>query len=424
MRFYISKAIIFLIINLILITSGISQNTCYLIKAKQLFDGQQIHSNWAILVEGKKIKAVGKEANLAIAKDIKIIDLGEVTLLPGLIEGHAHILLHPYNETNWNDQVLKESYAERILRAGNHVKATLMAGFTTIRDLGSEGAGYSDVGIKQAIYKGVIPGPKLIVAGPAIVANGSYGPKGFADQVQVPLGAELAGGYDNLIKVVRDQIGKGVDVIKVYADYRWGPNKEAMPTFTQQELNTIVEVANSSGRPVAAHAATEEGMRRAILAGVETIEHGDAGTKEIFELMHTKGVALCPTLAAGDAILQYRGWKKGTDPKPERIIQKQKSFQLALAAGVKIIAGGDVGVFTHGDNVRELEMMVEYGMSTMEVLKSVTSANAKIFHQENKIGSIKQGLAADIIAVDGDPTQNISALRKVIFVMKDGEVFE
>jgi imidazolonepropionase-like amidohydrolase len=343
--------------------------------------------------------------------------------MPGMIEGHSHILLHPYNEVSWNDQVLKESQAERVIRAANHAKANLMAGFTTIRDLGSEGAGYADVGVKQSIEKGIIPGPRMLVAGPAIVATGSYGPKGFAPHVKVPLGANEADGIDALIREVRRQIGGGADIIKVYADYRWGPNGEAMPTFTQQELEIIVDVASSSGRPVVAHAATAEGMRRAAMAGVQTIEHGDGGTPEVFKLMADRGVALCPTLAAGDAILQYNGWKKGEEADPPRIVQKKKSFKQALEAGVTIVAGGDVGVFSHGTNVRELEMMVEYGMNVMDVLKSVTSGNANALKLEG-MGYLKKGYLADIIAVEGMPEEDIKALRKVTMVMKNGEVYE
>jgi imidazolonepropionase-like amidohydrolase len=343
-------------------------------------------------------------------------------LTPGLIEGHAHMLLHPYDETSWNDQVLRESTAERVARATNHARATLEAGFTTVRDLGSEGAGYADVGLEQAIDKAVIVGPRLLVAGPAIVATGSYGPKGFHAGVEVPLGAEEADGQDDLIRVARTQMGNGVDLIKVYADYRWGPNGEAMPSFTQQELETLVAVTTSTGRPVVAHASTPEGMRRAILAGVSSIEHGDGGTPEIFALMKERGVALCPTLAAGDATQQYAGWRKGVDPEPERIRLKRQSFRMALEAGVDICMGGDVGVYSHGTNAREMELMVDYGMTPADVMMAATSGNARIIGLDHRVGMIRPGLLADMAAFDGDPTADIAALWQVRFVMKGGDV--
>ncbi|WP_116106044.1 metal-dependent hydrolase family protein [Lewinella sp. IMCC34191] len=393
---------------------------CTLITARHVFDGSELHENRAVLVRGDTIAAVGTASELG-GDGCKVVDYPDGTLMPGMIEGHAHLLLHPYNEVGWNEQVLNESYAERAIRGGVHAGRTLRAGFTTVRDLGSEGAGYVDVGLKQTIEKGVIPGPRLIVAGKAIVASGSYGPKGFREGVEVPLGAEEADGHDDIIRVVRDQIGHGADLIKVYADYRWGPNGEAMPTFTQDELDLIVEVANSSGRPVVAHAATAEGMRRATLAGVATIEHGDGGTPEVFELMAERGVALCPTLAAGDAILQYRGWRKGRDPEPERIREKRASFAAALAAGVTIVAGGDVGVFSHGDNVRELEMMVDYGMEPEAVLRSVTSGNAQVMGLSERIGQIRAGLLADLVVVSGNPLEAMSRLREVQWVMLGGK---
>jgi len=344
-----------------------------------------------------------------------------VTLLPGLIEGHSHLLLHPYDETPWTEQVLDEPLGLRTARATVQARDTLMAGVTTTRDLGSEGAGYADVGIKEAIARGVIPGPRMIVAGPAIVATGSYNPKG-APELRLPKGAEVADGYDELVRVTRDQIGRGVDLIKVYADYRWGPDGSARPTFTQQELELIVEIAASSGRQVVAHAASAEGMRRAVLAGVATIEHGDGGTAEVFALMAERGVALCPTLAAGDAILQYGGWRPGADPEPQRIQRKRASFVAAMQAGVPICFGGDVGVFAHGDNVRELELMVEYGMSAAAAVHVATLGNARILGLDDR-GRVEAGQLADLIAVAGDPTADISALRNVEFVMKGGRVF-
>ena len=394
---------------------------CIVIEAPLMFDGNEMLENKAIVVTGRRIEEVVDRSELANSP-CKKLQFEEGTILPGLIEGHSHMLLHPYNETSWNDQVLKESHAERAIRGAIHAEKTLLAGFTTSRDLGSEGAGYVDVGLKQAIQKGVTIGPRLLVAGKAIVSTGSYGPKGFASHVNVPLGAEVADGVDDLTRVVRDQIGKGADLIKVYADYRWGPGLTAMPTFTVEELKLIVDLTQSSGREVVAHAASEEGMMRAAKAGVRTIEHGDHGTREVFQLMKKNSVALCPTLAAPDAILQYRGWKKGVESEPQRILDKRRSFQEALEVGVIIVAGGDVGVFDHGDNVRELELMVEYGMPNLEVLRSATSVNATVFDLADEIGYLKKGLLADIIVVDGNPLNDISALRKMLLVMKDGKI--
>jgi imidazolonepropionase-like amidohydrolase len=402
-------------------TSIAYSQTGYYLLPSRVFDGEEMHEGWGVLVQDDMIVAVG------IASQIKqngaeLINLPNTTLLPGLIEGHSHLLLHPYNETSWDDQILRETDALRVARATVHARATLLAGFTTVRDLGSEGAGYADVGIKQAIEEKIIPGPRMIVAGRAIVATGSYGPKGFDNDFEVMKGAEPADGRD-LIRVVRDQIGHGADVVKVYADYRWGVDDQAMPTFSAEELKLVVETAKSSGRDVVAHASTAEGMRRAVEAGVSTIEHGDNGTPEIFNLMKVKGVALCPTLAAGDAIAQYKGWRKG-DPEPDRIKAKRKSFSDALKAGVIICAGGDVGVFPHGENYKELELMVAYGMSALNVLKAATSVNARIFHMENIIGKVIPGLKADLIAVEGDPSKDISVLRHPMMVMKNGVIYK
>lgn len=399
----------------------IAQTTApLLLRPDRVFDGEQVHPGWAVLVDGAHIRAVGDAATLPLPPGTERLDLPGTTLMPGLIEGHSHVLLHPYNEASWNDQVLLESEAERVARAVVHLAATLEAGFTTLRDLGTEGAGYADVGLRTAVEKGVIPGPRMLVAGPAIVASGSYGPKGFAPDVRVPQGADEADGADELIKTARRQIGHGTDLVKVYADYRWGPNGEAMPTFSQAELHALVEAARSSGRPVVAHAGTAEGIRRAVEAGVETIEHGDGADPEILAWMAEKGVALCPTLAATEAIAAYRGWKKGRDPDPERVQQKKRCFQQALKAHVTICAGGDVGVFPHGDNARELELMVEYGMTPLQAIQSATAVNARVFHLDGQVGSIKPGLLADLLAVEGDPTVQITALRQVKLVMKGG----
>ena len=411
---------IILFYSLLFALSANAQDTLLLLKPARVFDGNSMHPNWQVLVQKDRIVAVGE--NLKTNQPFRIINLPNATLLPGLIEGHSHLLLHPYNETTWNDQVLQESRAERIARATIHARNTLLAGFTTVRDLGTEGADYDDVGLKKAIEKGIIIGPRMLVAGRALVATGSYGPKGFQSDVNILQGAEEADGVDNLSKAVRTQIGKGADLIKVYADYRWGVNQEAQPTFLEEELALIVKIANSSGRNVVAHAATAEGMRRAIMAGVSTIEHGDNGTPEVFKLMVQKNVCLCPTLAAGDATSQYKGWKKGIEPEPERLVTHRKTFKLALDAGVKICMGGDVGVFRHGDNAREMEMMHDYGMSNLEVLKSSTSINAETFGLKD-LGKIQTNYLADIIAVEGNPIDNISVIRKVKLVMKGGKIY-
>jgi imidazolonepropionase-like amidohydrolase len=390
-----------------------------LLRPAAVFDGQDLHPGWAVLIEGDKIKAVGPAAQLTPPAGAQVRELPGLTLLPGLIEGHSHLLLHPYNETSWNDQVLTEPLALRVARATVHARRTVQAGFTTARDLGTEGAGYADVGLKQAIDQGIIPGPRLLVATRALVATGSYGPH-LAAVEELPQGAQEADGVDNLVRAVREQIGHGADVVKVYADYRWGPNSTPQPTFSLEELTLIVQTARSAGRGVVAHASTAEGMRRATLAGVETIEHGDGGTLEVFKLMKQRGVAFCPTVAATDAISQYKGWLKGQQPAPQRVLDKHRAMQAAMQAGVTLAVGGDVGVFAHGDNARELELLVQdYGLAPLEVLRAATSGNARIFHLADR-GRLAPGLLADLVAVAGDPTQHIEALRQVKLVLKGG----
>src|SRR5213592_4837 len=357
------------------------------LKPARVFDGEAVHEGWAVRVKGERIDAVGADAG--DVPDARVLDLPGTTVTPGLVEAHSHVLLHPYNETTWNDQVLHEGLALRVARATNHLRATLMAGFTTIRDLGTEGAAYADVELKQAVSQGIIPGPRMLASTRAIVATGSYAPKGFALEWRVPQGAEEADGIDSLTRVVRDQIGHGADWIKLYGDYRWGAGPGARPTFSLEEMKLAVETAKSAGVPVAVHSSTPEGMRRATLGGAETIEHGDGGTPEVFKLMAERRVALCPTLAAGDATTQYAGWKKGQQPEPDSIVRKRASFKAALAAGVTILSGGDVGVFPHGDNARELELMVNYGMSPVDALKSATSVAARVLRMDDRIGAIK-----------------------------------
>jgi imidazolonepropionase-like amidohydrolase len=404
-----------------LLAPAAAAQPAYLLRPDRVFDGEAMHDGWVVLVRGERIAAAGPAASVPAPADAEEIALPGTTLLPGLIEGHSHLLLHPYDETPWTDQVVRESEAERVARATAHARATLEAGWTTERDLGTEGAGYADVALRDAFREGIVPGPRLLTAGPAVVATGSYDPKGFRPDMDVPLGAEEADGA-GIVRVVRNQIGHGIDWVKVYADYRWGPDGETLPTFTEDELRLLVETAHGAGRPVAAHAATAKGMRRAVLAGARTIEHGDGGTADVWALMRERGVWLCPTLAAVDAVARYAGWRPGVDPEPERVRQKRAGFRAAYEAGVPLCVGSDVGVFTHGDSARELVLMVDYGMPAVEVLRAATSGNARMLGLEDAIGAVRPGLLADLVAVEGDPARDVAAVRAVRFVMQGGRV--
>jgi len=396
---------------------GAIAETTLLINARVLdASGERLLDDTTVVVEDGRISFVGASSMVNTNPDVhEIVDLDGLTLIPGLIDLHTHLLLHPYDEASWNDLVLRESLGLRTARAVAAAEATLMAGFTTIRELGTEGAGYADVGVRDAIAQSVVPGPRVLAATRAIVATGAYGPSGFDPRWQMPVGAQVADGEDGVRRVVREQIAAGADWIKVYADYRRRPGDPATPTFSQTELNAIVDEATSAGLPVAAHATTAEAMRRAVMAGVKTIEHGYDATPEVLALMAERGVALCPTLGASEAMGIY------TDD-PSRMEKASTLMERALDAGVTIACGSDAGVFDHGDNAREIELLVELGMTPTEALACATSVAAQVIGRENDLGRIAEGFVADMIAIEGDPLEDPTALRRVRFVMQGGAV--
>jgi imidazolonepropionase-like amidohydrolase len=410
---------------LLLLTAGLASAAPpapLLLTGARILDpaGERLLDGRDVLIENGRIAAIGAAGTLPAPAGTRKLDLAGLTLIPGLIELHSHLLLHPYDETPWDDQVLKEPLELRTIRAVVAAKATLEAGFTTVRDLGTEGAGFADVSLRDAIAAGMIPGPRVFAATRALVATGSYGPSGFDPRWEIPKGAQVVDGPVAMRKAVREQIAAGADWIKVYADYRRRPGVTT-PTFTEEEMAAAVDEARSAGLQVAAHAYTEEGIRRAVRAGVATIEHGTNVTDELLALMKQKGVTLVPTLAASEAVSRYAGWKPG-EPEPARVKDARAMFARALKSGVTIANGSYVGVFAHGKNARELELMVAYGMSPGQALRAATITAAAVLRKGLELGRIAPGYLADLVAVKGDPLADISVIEKPALVVKGGQV--
>ena len=342
-------------------------------------------------------------------------DLGDAWVIPGLIDLHTHLLLKPYDQMSWDDQVLRETTELRTLRARVHGLDSLRAGFVAIRDLGTEGAGFADVALQRAIDEGLATGPRIWTSTRAIVRRGWYGPS--PDDPAVPKGAQTVEGEAEIRAAVRAQAAGGAQWIKVYADYRKQKGGAAEPTFAPDELTALVDEASKVGLPVAAHATTDEGIRRAVLAGARTSEHGGGASEATLRAMQARGVVLVPCLAANEALVRQAGHK---GPIVERLNVAKAGFQRALAAGVTIGCGSDAGVFRHGDNARELELMVAYGMTPAQALASATTVAAGVLGAKD-LGVVRAGARCGLVVLAGDPLVDIGALRQVRAVVRESD---
>jgi imidazolonepropionase-like amidohydrolase len=376
-----------------------------------------------ILVDGARIKEVGR--NLAVPAGASVIDLGRSTCLPGLIDSHTHILLQgDITSAEYEDQLLKESIPYRAIRATMAARTALEHGFTTMRDLETEGAMYADVDVKTAIERGVIPGPRMFVATRALAPTGMYPLQGFSWELRVPEGVQIADGVDGLRRAVREQVQHGADWIKYYSDRRYFLKDGALHSwvnFTDEEARAIVEEAHRLGRKVAAHAMGREGILSALQAGVDTIEHGDGLDEETLDIMVRRGVFWCPTIFVGVYVAQGRA-DAGAPIWLTMVDLEKQAFAKALRKGVKIAYGTDAGGYAWTEpQARELTYMVRYGMTPLQAIQSATRVGAELLGREADLGTVEAGRYADIIAVSGDPLADIAELEKVRFVMKGGQ---
>ncbi len=401
-----------------------------LIRAGRFIDGvaDTARRNVGILVEGDRISRVGPWSEVsAAAREARRVDLSDLTVLPGLIDNHTHILLQgDITAQDYDDQLLRESIPYRTIRATMSVRTALLNGFTTMRDLETEGAMYADVDIKTAINRGVIPGPHMFVATRAFAPTGMYPLSGYSWELRVPEGVQIVDGPDQIRRAVREQVRYGADWIKVYVDRRYYLAEDgrlrSWPNYTDEELRVFVEEAHRLGRKAAAHAIGWDGIDAALRAGFNTIEHGDGLTPDLIDRMIRQEVYWCPTIFVGAYVADGRG---GIWPKMVEI--EKQAFGEAVRRGLLpwISYGTDAGGYAWTENqAQEMEYMVRYGMTPMQAIQSATTTAARLLGQEGRLGRIAPGFAADLIAVKGDPLTDISELQRVVFVMKDGKVYK
>ncbi len=408
-------------------SSAIAADAPIVIRAARMIDGRSdsVITPGVVVVRGKKIESVGSSN---IPSGAQVIDLGDATLLPGLIDAHVHVLLQgDVTQEEYDVQLFKESMPYRALRASRAVKIGLERGFTTMRDLETEGAMYTDVDVKRAINEGIIPGPRLLVSTRALSVTGGYGPNGYAPEIIYPRGVQIVDGVESARKAVREQIGNGADWIKVYADRAYFLTKDgtlsSIPTFNLDELRAIVDETHRLRKKVAAHAMARPGLENSISAGVDSIEHGIAIPDDLLDRMKSQGIWLCPTLT----VTEYVSPGRAAEGRPiwAKIPEfHHDSFARAVRKGVKVAFGTDVGGFPWEVNqAREFSYETKYGMTPMQAIKSATSGAAQMLEMEDRVGTLEAGKLADLVAVPGNPLSDISVMERVLFVMKDGEVY-
>ena len=420
------NVVLFLLLSACLLAAQAPATRSVAIRCGRLIDGKSAtaRANAVILIEGERIREVG--SGLAIPTGAEVIDLSHSTVLPGLIDNHTHILLGgDITAADYDEQLLKESIPFRAIRATVHVRTALLHGFTTMRDLETEGAMYADVDVKTAINRGIIPGPRMFVATRSFAPTGMYPLLGYSWELRMPEGVQVVDGPDNIRRAVREQVKYGADWIKYYSDRKYFLKDGALHSwvnFTDDEAKALVDETHRLGHKVAAHAMGREGIESALRAGVDTLEHGDGLDDETIDLMIRRGVYWCPTIYVGIYVAEGRAaagapiWIKMRD-------LAAAAFAKAVKKGVRISFGTDVGGFAWSENqAKEFSYMVKYGMTTMQAIQSATSVGAALLDQQENLGSIEAGKYADIIAVDGDPLSDITELERVKFVMKGGAV--